>query len=89
MQIYGPSQLHGPQRLQGPHWNRATTPASGAQAADEVNISPAAEAAIGGADGGDSRADLVARVRSEIASGTYETPDKMAIAIDSLFNEIG
>jgi negative regulator of flagellin synthesis FlgM len=88
MQIYGPSHLHGPQRLQGPHWNRAASPAQGAQAADEVNISPAAEAAIGGADG-DFRADLVARVRSEIASGTYETPDKMAIAIDSLLDEIG
>jgi negative regulator of flagellin synthesis FlgM len=88
MQIYGPSQLHGPQRLQGPHWNRAASPAQGAQGADEVNISAAAEAAIGG-DDGDFRADLVARVRNQIAQGTYETPDKMAMAIDSMLDEIG
>jgi negative regulator of flagellin synthesis FlgM len=89
MQIYGPSQLHGPQRLQGPHWNRAASPTQGAQGADEVNISPAAEAAISASDDGDFRADLVARVRSQIAQGAYETPDKMAIAIDSLLDEIG
>jgi negative regulator of flagellin synthesis FlgM len=88
MQIYGPSQLHGPQRLQGPHWNRAASPAQGTQGADEVNISAAAEAAIGGGDG-DFRADLVARVRNQIAQGTYETPDKMAMAIDSMLDEIG
>ncbi len=87
MQIYGPSQLHGPQPLQGPHWNRPASPAGKTQAADEVSISPAADAAIGGA--GDFRADLVARVRGEIASGKYETPDKVAIAIENMFDEIG
>jgi negative regulator of flagellin synthesis FlgM len=89
MQIYGPSHLHGPQPLQGPHWNRGAAPAQSTQAADEVNISSAAEAAISASDGGDFRADLVARVRNEIAQGSYDTPDKMAIAIDSLLDEIG
>jgi negative regulator of flagellin synthesis FlgM len=49
----------------------------------------AAEAAMNAAEGGDVRADLVARVRSEIASGTYETPDKVAIAIENLLDEMG
>jgi len=30
------------------------------------------------------RADLVARVRQEIADGTYDTPDKFEIALDRL-----
>jgi anti-sigma28 factor (negative regulator of flagellin synthesis) len=89
MHIYGASQVHGPQSLQGPHWNRAAAPASGTQAAaDIVDISAAAEAAMTAAEGGDIRADLVARVRSQIASGSYDTPDKMAIALDSMFDEL-
>ena len=89
MHIYGASQLHGPQPLQGPHWNRPAAPTQAAQAADQVDISAAAEAAVDAADGGDFRADLVARVRSEIAAGTYETPQKLAIAMDQLFDEMG
>jgi hypothetical protein len=30
------------------------------------------------------RADLVERVRCEIAAGTYDTPEKWAIALDRL-----
>ena len=30
------------------------------------------------------RQELVARVRAEIAAGTYETPEKLAIAVDRL-----
>ena len=89
MHIYGASQLHGPQSLQGPHWNRPAAPTQAAQAADQVDISAAAEAAVDAADGGDFRADLVARIRSEIAAGTYETPQKLAIAMDQLVDEMG
>lgn len=89
MQIYGSSHVHGPQQLQGPHWNRGASPASSAQGADEVDISAAAEAAMSAGDVGDIRADLVARVRGEIAAGTYETPAKTAAAIERLFDEIG
>ena len=88
MHIYGASQLHGPQSLQGPHWNRSTSPASNAQAADTVEFSAAAEAAPSAADGGDFRADLVARVKAQIADGTYDTADKMAMAFDSMLDEM-
>jgi negative regulator of flagellin synthesis FlgM len=87
MHIYGASHLHGPQSLQGPHWNRQAAPAQGAQAADQVDISAAAEAAMNAVEGDDFRADLVARIRSEIAAGTYETPDKIAVAIESILDE--
>ena len=36
----------------------------------------------------DIRADLVRRVRREIADGTYDTPEKFAIALDRLLHEI-
>ena len=88
MHIYGTSHLHGAQSLQGPHWNRTAPGAQGTQAADQVDISAAAEAAMNAAEGDDFRADLVARVRSEIAAGTYETPDKIAVAIENFLDEM-
>ena len=92
MQINGPSQVHGPQGLQGPHFsNRAkNTPAEGvSRPADQLDISPAAEAAAQAAESEPVRQDLVARVRSEIASGTYETPEKLDAAVDRLLDELG
>ena len=96
MHIYGPSHIHGPQGLNGPHFNRTNGPQSGKSAAgtaDQLDISQAAEAAIqasesGAAGGGEIRADMVARVRSEIAAGTYETPEKLDLALDRLLDEI-
>ena len=101
MHIYGPSQVHGPHDVNGPHFNRANSPQSGQAAtgpADQLDISPAAEAAIqaaetgstagGAAESGEIRSDLVARVRGEIASGTYETPAKLDAAVDQLLDEI-
>jgi hypothetical protein len=34
--------------------------------------------------GGEIRHDLVARVREEIAAGTYDTPEKMQAALERL-----
>ncbi len=91
MNIHGPSHVHGPHGVNGPHFNRANSPQSGKAAAgpaDQLDISPAAEAAIQAAEGGKIHSDLVARVRSEIASGTYETPAKLDAALDRLLDEI-
>ena len=87
MQIYGPSQVHGAQPLQGPHFTRPTGGAQRTQGADEVSISAAAEAASQASEGG-FRADLVARVRDEIAAGTYETTEKLDAAINSMLDEL-
>ncbi|MEM8946943.1 MAG: flagellar biosynthesis anti-sigma factor FlgM [Planctomycetota bacterium] len=92
MNIQGPSSIHGIQGVKGPHSaNRASgsKPAQSASGpADQVDISAAGEAAAQAAEGG-VRADLVARVRSEIAAGTYETPEKLDAALDGLLNELG
>lgn len=91
MQIYGPSHIHGPHGVQGPHQNKAngTQPPHSAPAqADRVEISAAAEEAAQAAETGSVRQDLVARVREEIAAGTYETPEKFHTALNRLLDEI-
>jgi hypothetical protein len=45
---------------------------------DRVEVSDAARQAI--EDSGTVRLDVVQRVREQLAAGTYETPDKVAIA---------
>jgi negative regulator of flagellin synthesis FlgM len=93
MNIQGPSQIHGIQGVKGPHSSsRPTGPQSSKSAAspsDQVDISPAGEAAAQAVEGGEIRADLVARVRTEIANGTYETPEKLDAALEGLLNELG
>lgn len=94
MQVPGASQfsprVHGPQGINAPHapfrGDVAKAPAVGS---DRLEISPAAEAAIQATETGGIRQDLVGRIRSEIAAGTYETPDKMDAALNRLLDEIG
>jgi negative regulator of flagellin synthesis FlgM len=47
----------------------------------------ASQAAMGSADG-DIRVDRVAAVRQAIADGTYETPEKMSLALDRLLDTL-
>ena len=92
MQIYGPSHVHGPQSINAPHFpNRtqgAESPAAG-QPVDRVEISQAAEAAMKTTEAGGVRSDLVNLIRSQIASGTYDTPEKMDIALERMLDQIG
>ena len=92
MQVNGPSQIHGAHGINGPHFNRNNAQPAGkttAAQADQLEISPAALEAIEAQERGEIRADLVARVRQQIADGTYETADKLDSALDSLLDEIG
>jgi negative regulator of flagellin synthesis FlgM len=41
-----------------------------------------------GLDSSEIRADLVARIRREIAAGTYDTPEKFALALDRLLSDL-
>lgn len=103
MQINGTSQVHGTQKLSGPHFrqNTSTTQGTSAQPTDQVEISAeASEAArvaelaetrasehVANADG--VRTGLVDRLRSEIASGKYESADKIDAALDRFLDELG
>jgi negative regulator of flagellin synthesis FlgM len=94
MQIYGPSGVHGAQSIAAPHSRRVDAPQTtgGVQPQDEVQISPAAQAA-GYVDQVNSlpdiRQDRVAALRAAIADGSYETPDKLDAALNGLLDEIG
>ena len=92
MQINGAHQIHGTQGLQGPHFNQRPQQAADPQSAqqvDQLDISPAAQAASETSSTDGIRTDLVARLRGEIQSGTYETADKLEAAVDRLFDAIG
>ena len=58
------------------------------QTSDSVEISVAAKLAAKARQIPDVRADLVARVRAEILAGTYETPERLEIALDRLLEEL-
>jgi len=77
--------------MNAPHMNRLGPPSKAAApgGVDRVEISPAAEAAIQAAESGPIRHALVNSIRSQIAAGTYETPEKLNTAIERLLDEIG
>ena len=92
MHIQGPSQVHGAHGINGPHFTQRTqgsqaTPAN--QAVDRVEISSAADAAAKASEAGGVRNDLVNLIRGQIASGTYDTPEKMDIAMERLLDQMG
>ena len=93
MQIYGPTHVHGTQGAQGPHFNRSQGPSQTTKSpqvvSDQLDISPAAEAAIQAAESPNFRTDLVTRIRSEIAAGTYDSTERLAAAVDGLLDEVG
>ncbi len=92
MHIHGPSHLHGPQSIGAPHGAKPVQPArpqEAPQIADEVDISEAARMAEQIQQMPDVRGDRVEAVRRQIAEGTYETRDKLNVAVERLLDEIG
>jgi len=98
MRVNGPAQLHAAQSISAPHTTRgarSTSSLGSVNSQDEVNISDAAQqidqtqsASSTSASGG-IRQDRVASLRAQIASGTYETPDKLDAAVSRLLDAIG
>ena len=92
MHIHGTSQIHGAQAINPPH---RTTPSpqqpsiNTVGGADELDISHEAELVSRVKELPDIRTDLVADIRAQIESGTYETEEKMDIALGRLLDEIG
>jgi negative regulator of flagellin synthesis FlgM len=92
MHVYGPASLHGPQPIGPPHHLRSTSPparpASPAQT-DSVEISEAAQRASESQSPDAIRWDRVNAIRRQIAEGTYETDQKLSLALDRLLDQIG
>ncbi len=72
--------------------NRATAAPTETQtpsrAPDTVNLSEQARYLDALRENADVRVDLVQRIREEIASGTYESFDKLDKAIDGLLDDL-
>jgi negative regulator of flagellin synthesis FlgM len=92
MHIHGTTHIHGPHGINAPHApfrGNSGPSAPATSAADSLDISPAAEAAIHAVETGEIRQGLVDRIRSQISAGSYETPDKLNAAVQRLLDEIG
>lgn len=90
MQIYGPSQLHGPQAISSPHVRPASPSQSGGAqpAQDELQISDAGRMVDLANQVPGIRQDRVDAIRAQIAAGTYETPDKLDVALNRFLDEV-
>jgi len=55
---------------------------------DRVELSGTAKLLGKLAEGLDVRQDLIAKVRAEIADGTYETPEKLDAAVEGLSEDL-
>ena len=84
MQIHGPTHVHGPQSINAPHRAQAPQPAAQtgyATGADQLDISREADMVSRARELPDIRAERVAEIRAAIEAGTYETADKLDIAV--------
>jgi negative regulator of flagellin synthesis FlgM len=91
MYIYGMTHIHSAQPIHGPHRAGPPTPAASSPATgvpDQVDISPLADLVAQARDLPEIRADRVAAIRAQIAAGTYETADKLQVAVDRLLDEL-
>jgi len=91
MYIYGTSQIHAAQPMSPPHRLTPTQGTSGASSftgVDQLDISPEADFVAQARDLPDIREDRVAALRAQIQNGTYETADKLDMALSRLLDEI-
>jgi negative regulator of flagellin synthesis FlgM len=92
MHVYGSTYVHGPQSINAPHRAASPQPTDGATktttGADQLDISSEANFVSKARDLPENRADRVAEIRQAIAEGTYETDEKLNVALDRLLDEI-
>ena len=92
MEIYGPGQIHGTQSVRPAQQLKATQTESMVDnnlPVDQVDISVETDFVNQINDLPDVRADRVADIRSQLEVGTYETDEKLDVAIGRLLDEIG
>ncbi|MCO6456871.1 MAG: flagellar biosynthesis anti-sigma factor FlgM [Pirellulaceae bacterium] len=91
MQVNGPTHVHGAQPINAPHRihnTPAATTTGYVGGADQLDISHEADLISRIRDLPDIRTDRVAQLRAAIASGNYETADKLDLAVERLLEEI-
>jgi len=91
MYIYGTNQIHAAHSISAPHraaGTQAAGPAHRTSGVDQLDISPEADLISQVHSMPDIRADRVAQIKAQIASGAYETPEKIDLALERLLDEI-
>lgn len=91
MQINGPTPVSGAQPIQQTHKLHSPQPAAPKPhmtPVDQLDISQEAEAVNRARDVPEIRQELVDRIKGEIEAGTYETADKLEIAVGRLLDEL-
>lgn len=92
MYVYGTTQIHAAQPLSAPHRLQPSQAAAGSYSSagvDQLDISPEADFVAQARDLPDIREDRVAAIRAQIQNGTYESSDKLDVALSRLLDEIG
>ena len=88
----GPAHLHGPQTVGAPHGTRVAQPDAPPDSTpieEEVETSDAARLLERLRQLPDIRQDRVDAIRAKIAEGSYETKEKLDVAVERLLDEIG
>ncbi len=91
MQINGPGPVQGPQSIQGTnrtHQAQATPSRPHFLEADQLDISHEADFLSRVRELPEIRADRVADIKAQIEAGTYETEQKLDVAVDRLLDEL-
>lgn len=92
MQVYGPSHLHAAQGISAPHNNRlnsvAPSSSRGIDTADTLEISSEGMFVEAAKNLPEMRMDRIAELRAQIANGTYETADKLDMALENMLDEL-
>jgi negative regulator of flagellin synthesis FlgM len=93
MQIQGIGSIHTPHPISAPH--TAQSPAAPQAPAsrdslhvDQLDISPQADMVSRTRDLPDIRQERVNSIREQIAAGTYDTNEKLDIALNRLLDEL-
>lgn len=91
MEIYGAGGMQGPQpiypRLAAFSVDMGQAVQAG-QPRDMVEISPLGQMLDGISRLPEIRHEKVEAIRQQIAAGTYDTPERMELALDRLFDEL-
>ncbi|GIW95250.1 MAG: hypothetical protein KatS3mg110_3291 [Pirellulaceae bacterium] len=90
MHVYGPMHIHSAQPINPPHRSPAGSSAQpvALSGVDELDISAEAQQLSQSRDAAGIRADRVAAIRAQIEAGTYETPEKLEIAVSRLLDRL-
>jgi len=91
MYVHGTNFIHGPQSIGAPHraYSSQPAPRGGLEQVDQLDISPQAAEASRTRESAEIRHDKVAALKAQIAAGTYDTPERLEMALDRMLDAIG